>query len=170
MPNQRQKKTLAILCGIKLENNSVEKLNEACTEVLNKRNKTILSCRHQVGPDALKCYRRGSLDGKKAPCIRRDQLKSMTVGAGKAHLRAYHLSFLSKATADEVQLLLDSPERYEIRHLCGHSHCDNPQHLKLGTVEQNEGDKSYHAILDKVPRPEELLQAFRAQLPGLDVL
>lgn len=168
MPSKRDKKTLAILSAIQL-GISVPELNKACAEAVKDRTKVILHCRHRLGPEASMCYRRGSPDGKKAPCIRRGKL-GVSIGAGSSHLRAYHLSFLSKATCAEVKLLLEFPDRYEIRHLCGHGHCDNPDHLRLGTVEQNEADKKYHALLDEVPRPEELLQVLRAQLPTLDVL
>jgi hypothetical protein len=166
MAESRRKEASAILSFLGGEV-TVDRLKKACADVLSECGTTELMCRHDK-----RCYRRGTKDGVKAPCIRRSKMlaKLHIASAAKSHLRAYHLAFFSQASLNDIQSLQSDPSKVEIRHLCGHSECDNPAHLKLGSVLENEQDKHYHFVLDKVKNPEQVLEVLKQNIAGLDVL
>jgi len=163
----RKKASLAVLSFLD-RSVTLENLKIACSKVLSTREKRILKCRH-----AGKCFSRGTNDCGKSPAIRRKHLLNALKFPEEegAHLRAYHISFVAKATLNEVKLLQESPEQYEIRHICGHYECDNEEHLKLGTVDKNEEDKHFHFLLDKSTDADKLMESFRLHVdPNLDVV
>jgi len=174
MAQKRRKNCLALLSMLTdpQSRKEVEDLTIACREVLSEYSRKEIDCRHNTSKNDV-CFFRGTRDKQKAPCIRRDKIFKRLPNyncSGKAHLRSYHLSFLSKATYEDVQILLTQCEHFEIRHLCGHNECDNPDHLKLGSVLQNERDKHYHFVLDNASCPEKLLQVFKEDQQTLDIL
>jgi hypothetical protein len=171
MAVKRDKQFCSILQYLDKPDITEEKLKSACAETLRRAETNMMACRHQYHPSS-RCYRRGTCDGRKAPCVRRSNLERW-LGVhtkSKSHLRAYHLAFIAKATTAELRLMKEQATNYEVRHLCGHIECDNPEHLKLGTVNMNEVDKHYHYILDTVREPQVLLEELRRQLPVLDIV
>jgi hypothetical protein len=151
---------------------NIDKLQVACRKILSDRQKKEIGCRHKKNLPANRCFTRGTLDKNKSPCLRQSHLlKALgTSSPAEAHLRAYHIAFFSKASVDEIKKLQSDSSNFEIRHTCGHRDCDNPDHLKLGSVLQNERDKNYHFVLDKSNNPEALLKVLKETTPGLDVL
>lgn len=165
---ESHRKQSSVILSLLGEEVTVEKLRRACVTVMSQRKKVALECRHGAS-----CYRRGSPDKGKAPCIRRDLLLDalkIRSSLSKAHLRAYHIAFFSCASDEDISELQSRPSELEIRHLCGHGDCDNPAHLKLGSVLQNEEDKHFHHVLDKANDPAAVLALLRQQIPSLDVL
>jgi len=151
-------------------------LKEACAKLIKNRNGKTMTCRHSK--HKVPCQMRGTKDSKKAPCWRRNHLEDILNVKlnSKAHLRAYHISWISEASIEQMEILKNKPSEYEIRHICGHGNlengdgCDEQTHLQLGTVQQNEEDKHYHFILDKCKDPDQLLIVLKDQVPDLNIL
>jgi len=171
MAESRNKNFISILALLDEPGITAERLRKACKEVLMSRKKIFLDCRHKKSNS--ECYYRGTLDKGKAPAIRRTHLLNalkISNQQSKSHLRAYHLAFLGQVLDGEILQLRNEASKFEIRHLCGHRNCDNPDHLKLGSVSSNEDDKHYHFILDKVQEPKLVLEMFKQQIVDLDVI
>jgi hypothetical protein len=168
----RAKAGHAVLGLLDSQGVSKDALRRACGAVLQSRSRTIIACRHRGSTS--ECFYRGTKDGKKAPVLRRSHLEKALnlknpTGA-TAHVRAYHLAWISGASDSDLERLKSNSSSVEVRHLCGHGECDNPEHLKLGTVDENENDKHYHFVLDKVADHAAVLAQLQQQIPGLDVV
>lgn len=152
-------------------------LKFACKRVLATRTARLLACRHNNTESP--CIMRGTMDGIKAPCVRRCVLEralglstSENLAAKpSSHLRAYHLAWIAaeSSSIEELELLHSGSSVYEIRHVCGHKDCDEESHLQLGTVRQNEEDKPFHFVLDRCVDPSSMIASFKIQFPDFDL-